>query len=176
MNLVFIYGPPAVGKLTVAKALETLTQIPLVDNHSLVNPLAKVFGWDHPERERLSRQFRLAFFQAAARAGKSLITTFGGGGVYYDDFIQEVKRVIEGEGGRVIFVRLHASKNVLLERVRHDSRAHHGKIGSVKELEDKLIRIPDACARALVDTHLELDTSKHVPKEMAEKIKEYYLR
>ncbi len=169
-----MYGPPAVGKLTVAKALEHLTNIPLVDVHSLMNPLAKVFGWDHPERERLGRVFRLEFFQAAARAGKSLITTFGGGGVYYDDFIQDARRIVEAEGGRVLFVRLHAPTEVLFERVRHGSRASHAKMQSIEVLQDKLERTPDMCARALVGEHLEIDTSLHAPEEMGRMIVGYY--
>ena len=174
MELIFIYGPAAVGKLTVSKALEYLTGIPLADNHSLMNPLAKVFGWDHPERERLGRVFRLEFFCAAARAEKSLITTFGGGGVYYDDFIQDARRVVEKEGGRVLFVRLHAPLEVLFERVRHDSRAHHAKMQSVDVLREKLEKIPDACAPALVGEHLEIDTSLHSPEDMAQMITDYY--
>ena len=174
MNLVFIYGPAAVGKLTVAKALEALTGIPLADNHSLLNPVAKVFGWDHPERERLGRMFRLEFFQAAARAGKSLITTFGGGGETYDDFIQDVKRVVELEGGRVCFVRLQAPVEVLFERVRHDSRARHEKMQDEEALRKKLTSTPDVLEAALVGSHLEIDSSKNMPEEMASMIKEYY--
>ncbi len=174
MNLIFIYGPAAVGKLTVSKVLETLTGIPLADNHSLLNPVAKVFGWDHPERERLGRCFRLEFFEAAARADKSVITTFGGGGETYDDFIQDVVTVVERGGGRVLFVRLFAPKEVLFDRVRHDSRVHYAKMGSVQELEVKLKRTPDMEARALVSLHLEIDASKHTPEEMAKMIIEYY--
>lgn len=174
MNLVFVYGPPAVGKLTVAKALESLTGIPLADNHSLLNPVAKVFGWDHPERERLGRQFRLEFFQAAARADKSMITTFGGGGETFDDFIQDVVKIVGAERGRVLFVRLFAPKEVLFDRVRHDSRAHHAKMRTVEELEEKITKTPDVCARALVGEHLEIDSSLHVPEDMAKMIISYY--
>lgn len=174
MKLIFIYGPPAVGKLTVAKALESLTGIPLADNHSLLNPVAKVFGWDHPERERLGRSFRLEFFQAAARANKSMITTFGGGGETFDDFIKDVCKVVKAEGGEVVFVRLLAPKEVLFERVRHDSRERHAKMRTIEELEEKISRTPDICAKALVGEHLEMDTSEHLPDHMAKMIKEYY--
>ncbi len=174
MKLIFIYGPPAVGKLTVAKALEALTKIPLADNHSLLNPVAKVFGWDHPERERLGRSFRLEFFQAAARANKSMITTFGGGGETFDDFIQDVCQIVKVEDGEVAFVRLTAPKEVLFERVRHDSREHHAKMRTVEELEAKMQRTPDICAKILVGEHLEMDSSEHTPDHMARMIKEYY--
>ena len=174
MHLVFIYGPPAVGKLTVSKALEKLTGIPLADNHSLLNPLAKVFGWDHPERERLGRLFRLEFFRAAARAEKSLITTLGGGGKMFDDFIQDTRHVVGEERGGVCFVRLFAPIEVLLERVRHDSRSHHAKIQDVEVLKKRFETLPDICERALVGVHLEIDSSQHSPEEMARMIQEYY--
>lgn len=43
MNLLCIYGPPAAGKLTTAKELETLLGYKLYDNHAIVSPLGKLF-------------------------------------------------------------------------------------------------------------------------------------
>lgn len=48
MKLVFLYGPPAVGKLTVAQALAQKTSFKVLHNH-LVNDLAEVvFAWERP--------------------------------------------------------------------------------------------------------------------------------
>src|SRR5690349_15125109 len=117
MRLIFLYGPPAVGKLTVGKELAKRLDLPLVDNHSIVNPIARVFGWGHPEQKRLADAFRLELFRSAAREGKSLITTFGGGGEYYNAFIQATLQAVENEGGHVVFVRLIAPKETLTGRV-----------------------------------------------------------
>ncbi|MFA5946054.1 MAG: AAA family ATPase [Patescibacteria group bacterium] len=167
MQLIFLYGPPAVGKLTIAKELSRLTSIPLADNHSLVNPIAQIFGWDHPERSRLGHEFRIELFRSAARAGKSLITTFGGGGETYDDFIQEAKKVVEDNGGQIIFVHLIASKDVLLQRVHGDSRSAHLKMTTTEALLKQLEGVPDVFAGALVGEHLEIDTSEQSPEESA---------
>ncbi len=43
MRLVFIYGPPGVGKLTVATALATLTGYRLCHNHLTVNLVTALF-------------------------------------------------------------------------------------------------------------------------------------
>ena len=43
MKLVFIYGPPAVGKLTVATELVKLTGFKLFDNHVSIDFVKSVF-------------------------------------------------------------------------------------------------------------------------------------
>ena len=168
MQLIFIYGPPAVGKLTVAKELSKILNIPLVDNHSMVTPLAKVFGWGHPEQKRLGDTFRFELFEAAAKENRSLITTFGGGGKYYDGFIQRVRSIIESHGGEVVFIRLVAPKEVLFERVDDQSRIDKFTVSDKERLADLFERVPDVFERALVPDHFEIDTSKYTPKEAAE--------
>lgn len=174
MNLIFIYGPPAVGKYTVAQALAERTGYRLMDNHAIVNPIASVFGWDHPERKRLGELFRLELYATAARSKINLITTFGGGGQNYDDFIQGVKAAVEGDGGQVLFVRLYAPESVLYERVSQDSRYIDNKMTTVEELTKKLQATPDVTARAMIDTHLEIDASQYGPTEMVRMIMRYY--
>jgi shikimate kinase len=173
MKLIFLYGPPAVGKLTVAKELAKKLDLPLVDNHSVVNPLAKVFGWGHPEQKRLGGEFRLELFRSAAKFDKSLITTFGGGGEYYNEYIQQVRGAIEENGGEVIFVRLMAPKEVLFARVGDETRVAKFTIATEERLAETFERIPDVFAAALVGDHLEVDTSLHTPEESAEIIAEH---
>jgi shikimate kinase len=168
MNLFFLYGPPAVGKLTIAKELGKLTGLPVVDNHSVVNPIAAVFGWDHPERKRLADFFRIELFKAAAKEDKSLITTFGGGGEAYDHFIHDSIRVVEEAGGKVIFVRLTAPLETLFERVDSVSRRQKSTMTARETLQKKLDEQPDVLAKALVGEHLEIDTSLHSPEEAAQ--------
>lgn len=170
MKLIFIYGPPAVGKLTVAKELAEILKIPLVDNHSVVTPIAKVFGWGHPEQRRLGDEFRFELFEAAAKEGVSIITTFGGGGKYYDAFIQKTKEVIEKHGGEVIFVRLTAPEEVLFERVANQSRVDKHTISEKEVLAGLFQRNPDVFESVFASNLIEIDTSKHAPEESAKLI------
>lgn len=171
MKLIFLYGPPAVGKLTVAKELAKKLDLPLVDNHSIVNPIARVFGWGHPEQKRLANEFRLELFASAAKADKSLITTFGGGGKHYDHFIQATLRAVEDNGGEVVFVRLVAPKEALFARVADDSRVQKFTIATEERLSAVFENTPDVFERVLVDReHLEVDTSCYTPEEAAEVI------
>lgn len=66
MNLVLIYGPPAVGKLTVATELAQLTGFRLLHNH-LIGDLARaVFEFLSPEYSQLVRTVRAEVLRTAA--------------------------------------------------------------------------------------------------------------
>ena len=43
MNLIFIYGPPATGKLTIATELAALTGYTLFHNHPSLNLAREIF-------------------------------------------------------------------------------------------------------------------------------------
>ena len=70
-----VYGPPAVGKLTVAKEIVKRTDLRLLDNHATVNAVAPVFGFEHEAYGRLLRLMRQAIMREAAAAGIDLAMT-----------------------------------------------------------------------------------------------------
>jgi tRNA uridine 5-carbamoylmethylation protein Kti12 len=46
VRLVLLYGPPAVGKLTIAKVLANKIDYKLLHNHLIVNPIAEIFPFE----------------------------------------------------------------------------------------------------------------------------------
>src|SRR6188508_1133674 len=58
MTLVIIFGPPAVGKMTVGLALERLTGFRLFHNHMTVDPVIRLFPFESPAYRRLVQEFR----------------------------------------------------------------------------------------------------------------------
>lgn len=48
MKLVFIYGPPAVGKFTVVRELSRQTGFKLYDNHVSINFVKTLFEFGTP--------------------------------------------------------------------------------------------------------------------------------
>lgn len=173
MKLIFLYGPPAVGKLTIGTSLSKRLDIPLIDNHSVVNPIVRLFPWGDPDQQRLAREFRLELFRTAARRGKDLITTFGGGGELYDDFIQDTIKGVEAHGGKVIFVQLTAPREVLFSRVANESRVQKQTIASETTLAEVFEQKPDVFSRALVPDHLTVDTSSQSIEELTTIIANY---
>src|SRR5260221_674129 len=77
MQLIFLYGPPAVGKLTIAKLLEQKIGYKLLHNHLIVNPIAEIFPFENQTNRLLVREFRLRIFEEAVKNNINLIATFG---------------------------------------------------------------------------------------------------
>jgi hypothetical protein len=64
MKLIFIYGMPASGKMTVAQELVAITGYKLFHNHLVVDMLQTVFEFGSPEFVALREEFWLAVFRS----------------------------------------------------------------------------------------------------------------
>jgi len=92
MRLLFIYGPPASGKLTIARLITERTGLPLFHNHLIVDAVAFPFG--SKEFIRLRERFWLETISTAAEAGQSLIFTFAPEPTVADDFPDRMSRLV----------------------------------------------------------------------------------
>lgn len=70
-----IFGPPAVGKMTVGRAVCDRSEFRLFLNHHTIEPLADVFGMGTPAFRALTGEFRRRVIEEAAGAEVSLIMT-----------------------------------------------------------------------------------------------------
>lgn len=134
MRLVFLYGPPAAGKLTVARELAQLTGFAVFHNHLVVDAVGAVFEFGSAPFRRLREQWWLAAFEEAALAQRSLIFTFAPEPTVARDFPARVQTLVEAAGGRVVFVRLDVSVAEQERRLVADDRAAHGKLRSLEML------------------------------------------
>jgi chloramphenicol 3-O-phosphotransferase len=171
MKLVFIHGSPAVGKLTVAKALVRLVSARLMDNHANVDLARTVFDFGTAGFWELVQSSRCAAFDAAAKHGVPLlVTTYCY--VEPDDrpSLEEFEAVIGQYGGKLLPVFLYCSREEMARRVGNPDRVARGKLTSAEGLNkfldgrdftsvprDNCIKFdtgamqPDAVARAIVD-------------------------
>jgi chloramphenicol 3-O-phosphotransferase len=161
-TLVYIYGPPASGKLTVATALAELTGFPLFHNHLSVDAVSCVLPFGSKPFSAVLHRLRLDVFQTAARAGISLIFTNNSAWSGTDArsrfaaFATEAERLVEAEGGQTVFVKLGAPLAVLEERVANESRRHLGKLVDIARLRELVTGLDQS---ALHPDDLEIDTS-----------------
>ncbi len=138
MKLIFIYGPPATGKLTIAEKLSDATGIPLFHNH-LSRDLAKeIYGDELASNYSLVHKIRNDVFSYCAEHNTDLIFTFVYAGAVDDEIVRQHMDSIESNGGEVIFVKLTASPDDLLHRVNNESRKKYKKLLDADILKDFL--------------------------------------
>lgn len=169
MQLVFIYGQPASGKLTVARALARRTGLAIFHNHLIVDAVGAVFPFGSPEFVRLRESMWLDVLRAAASAGRSLIFTFAPEATVAADFPERVHAEIEALGGEVIFVALTVSEAEQARRIDTPERAEFGKLRSRELLHELKDVFASAMARMPAPA-VAIDTSALSPEEAAEKI------
>lgn len=178
MNFIFLYGPPAAGKLTVANELSKQLGYKLLDNHRVIDYLAVLFPRSTNEkteriRSQLGRKIRLDIFEAAARANTNLITTFAPISPGTIEFIRNVREAVEKGGGTFLPVQLLPTREVLLERVTSESRI--GKKIDTHKVWHKLVADNPLAFQTFPDmAHCVLDNSEMPITETARRIIEYY--
>lgn len=128
MKLFYIYGPPAVGKLTVAEKLSSITNIPLFHNHHSRNIVKDIYGVNLMENYELVDKIRVDVLSYCARKDTDLIFTYVYGGSSDDKKVEMFSKTIEDNGGEVMFIELTASQKDLIERVNSDSRKRLQKL------------------------------------------------
>ena len=131
MKLIFIYGPPAVGKLTVAEQLSKLTGISLFHNHLTRDLVKDIYGGDLEVNYSLVEKLRNDVFAYCAEKESDLIFTYVYGGAEDENeepIIKGYIRSVEAHGGEVLFVELTANHDELLQRVNNESRTKHNKL------------------------------------------------
>lgn len=162
MKLVFIYGPPAVGKLTVAEGLSRITDYSLFHNHHTVDLASSIFPFDSDGFIKLSSELRFKTFEILMQYDlKGLIFTFWYN--YPDDnwFIDGVRAIIKSGGGTIHFVQLRCNREELKRRVVSSSRFRFKKIQTARELEkvldqcDSSTPIPDSSSLSIDNTQLD---------------------
>jgi hypothetical protein len=157
VKLVFLYGGPAAGKFTVARALAARTGFPLFHNHLVVDAVHAVFPFGSESFVRLREQFWMEVFAAAAAERRSLIFTFQPEGTVAPDFPARAAELYRSAGGDVLFVHLQVSRATQARRIANEDRAAFGNMRDaalLQSLQDQF----EACERAMPATDLVVDT------------------
>ena len=136
MELVFLHGTAAAGKLSTARALERLLGYPVFHNHRVVDTLTTVFPFASEPFVRLREEFSLQVLSAAARTGRSLTFTFAPEAIVQPGFPARVRALVEAAGDRVCSVRLIVSESAQDRRIGNEDRKQFHKLTDLATLRE----------------------------------------
>ncbi|WP_291759145.1 AAA family ATPase [Lysinibacillus sp. UBA5990] len=128
MKLVLIFGPQAVGKMTVGQELAKITGLKLFHNHMTIDLVSHFFDYGTKEGKRLVNLFRQEIFEeVSASQLYGLIFTYVWAFDFQEDwdYVKQVAELFEYKGGMVYYVELEAALEERLQRNKGTNRLEH---------------------------------------------------
>lgn len=169
-----LYGPPAVGKLSVAQTLAARTGFRVLHNHLFVDLSHALFGYGTDASRTFSRRVRDITLEAARRgkvAGVILTQVYARD---RDGYILGLCDRAETEGDDVCLVHLTCETGVLEARVAEPSRSTFNKLTTVAGLRGKLAELNEPFGAVHGRESLSLRTDELTPAEVADRIEHHF--
>ena len=141
MDLIYLHGAPASGKLTIARELEARLGCGVFHNHLTIELVKPFFAFDTPPFWKMVATLRLTALEAAAANGAGTI-------IYTSCYshptdlpiFERIERTVEAAGGVIRPVHLQCSVPELERRVANADRVALRKLRSVAGLHRELAR------------------------------------
>lgn len=168
-HVIFLYGPVASGKLTIARELSAQTSFALFHNHLTVDLLLSLFPFGSSPFISLRERIWLELMVSAVQNGASLIFTFAPERTVSPSFPTALQNAIAATGGRMSFVEVVCPEDEIERRIEAPSRRTFGKLNSLAEYRhlkqfgafeypvlqpdcrvDSSLNTPEQCARQIV--------------------------
>jgi hypothetical protein len=174
MKLIFMYGPPGVGKLTVAQELAHLTCYKLFHNHLAVDLVYAVFDFKtKPFVELRENIWMLVFQKAKEERVQGLIFTFAPEESVPDHFIPDVTTLIEDDQDTILFVELTCDPEELKRRIVNPSRSRYSK-GMKSDHIEKYYQRDYLIPASVHERTFTIDNTNLSPSETAIRIAQHY--
>ncbi|MGM0898056.1 MAG: shikimate kinase [Bacillota bacterium] len=183
MKLVLLFGPQAVGKMTIGHELEKITSLKLLHNHMTIDLLHPFFGFGE-DTWRISTIIREEIFRAVVKSDlEGIVFTFVWSFESKKDweFVSHIRSIFEGAGGEVYFVELEADQNERLMRNQTPHRlAHKATKRNIEESEVHLIetyennRLNSLPTEIREENYMRIDNTHLGPEHVAKMIKDRF--
>lgn len=181
MKLLFLLGNAAVGKMTVGQELVKITDLRLLHNHIVIEPVLEVFG--NFDKRIMARLRKVILEEFAASEHYGLIMT---GMINFDsqsswDYINQIKELFEVYNTDFYYVELVASQEIRLQRNVGENRLLHK--ASKRDIEasnqrllndDKNGRFVSYDGEITFENYIKIDNSNIAPDIVAKMIKENF--
>ncbi len=180
-TVIILYGPIAVGKLTVANILAKKLGYVVAHNHALNDAVTDIFPRGSKEYAQVIPKMRTTFLKEITQTGTNFIVTHCYAhdhinpvtGLSDPKYVQNQKQRLSRFGARVCVIHLKADPQVLFERVQGISRNQWKKLTDVKAMK-KLAVEKDWQTSAPIRDQLIIDTTHLKPEKTAEMIIKHF--
>lgn len=179
-TLIFVIGPPAVGKMTVGHALARRTGFRLFHNHHTIDLVLEFFPYGSPPFNRLVSEFRRRIFEEVADSDlPGLVFTYVWAFDQDSDaaWVERNAAIFSARGGRVLYVELQATQEERLRRNETEFRlAHKPSKRDLAASRQRLLETDAAYALSSGDRfagradYLRIDNTLLSPADVAERI------
>lgn len=169
MNVLFLYGPPGVGKYTISRLISQKLGYGLLHNHLTVDFVSGIFPFGSAKYRKLNKELRVDMLKAALRNRvRGLVMTYAFALNKREDWkeVEGFRRTVVSRGGHFFFVELRCDSRTLFRRIARTDRRHFQKITSPRKLKELLSshqfhssdRYPANAATRIFDTTTILPT------------------
>jgi hypothetical protein len=182
--LLFVVGPPAVGKMSVGQAITERTGLRLFHNHLSIEIALRYFDYGTPAFRRIDAEIRRRIIEEVAASDlPGLAFTFAWAFNLPADqeLIDEYAGPFRARGARVLFVELEATQAERLKRNECVSRLTEKS--SKRDLEASRRRLLEADARYQLNSggkfderqdYLRINNTFLTPGEVAERVIKHF--
>lgn len=184
MKLVIIFGPHAVGKMTVGQELAKITPLKLFHNHMTIEIVTDLFRNVPKEYKRLVNLFRQEIFDSFSKTDEyGLIFTYMWAFDSESDwnYVNKLEELFKSRGAEVYFVELEADFDLRIERNRTENRLLNKPSKRDTQFSEKLFRDLEAKYRLnsyegelKKDNYIRINNSKLSPECVAKQIKDVF--
>lgn len=184
MKFVIIFGPHAVGKMTVGQELMRLTGLKLFHNHMTIELVNPFFEFGTQEGSRLVTLFRQEIFEAMAKSDqKGMIFTYMWALDRQEDwdYVKSVTGLFENHGAEIYYVELAADRDVRLVRNKTENRLLNKPTKrDLAASEQRFIRTEEKYrlnslpGEIPFENYIRIDNTNLSPEAAAEMIKERF--
>ena len=128
MKLIVIFGPQAVGKMTVGHELEKITNLKLFHNHMPIELVSPFFSYSTEIGKKLVKLFRKEIFKEVVSSNlEGLIFTY----LWYFDskedwnYLESLTNIFKDRGAEIFYVELEADTEERIRRNKTEHRLEH---------------------------------------------------
>jgi hypothetical protein len=165
-RLIFMHGPPACGKLTIAKELSTINSYKLFHNHLVVDLLLSVFSFGSEEFIRHRDKIWCEVIGDAIAAGTNMIFTFCPENTVDPVFPQRLCELVKSRGGSVVFIEVTCSEEIIESRMASQSRSECRKLTSVELFRQ--LKMQGSFDYPVIPSTITIDSAKLLPEMAAQ--------